>query len=1338
MNRTLYIVFLPAFLPHFTFAQITAPEGVCSGEVGYAAQVEDAGPDAAYAWTLTNGNIDSGQGTTQITFSPDGGGDVLIECTVTVAGDDTLFQDTVSFYETPAQAYAGPDQVSCATGLMLAATAPELGTGHWTIFSGRDGVVADPTDPASAFTGTEGERYELEWRVANGPCTRADTVILTITETFDVADAGPDQQVCGETTTLQGNAPDWGAGIWTVTSGRSGSFDDPYDPASTFSGLPGETYVLRWTLRGKPCEVSYDEVVINLAFPQEAFPGTDFCLPQGMPFQLQGSNRGQGGSWSIIDGPNTDLNQISDTRDPHARFTPTDLGDYVLAWSTSTPICGDEESQVLLSVSEPRIVPDDLGMLPPSSNYSYINDDADIRGYAAMDHAVYFSALDWRHGQELWRTDGTSSGTSLVKDFRSNGGISEAAFDHTSGQPTHLTRVGDTLFFAIGPYSDERLFSLREGEVPRHIEGRDEPIIDIKAMASLDGVLYFAANRGESPGQLWRSDGTRQGTFPLYGRVPGLPTAGIEDMIVFNGKLIFAADYVWSFDPAANRVDQLTTTRTGIDLTAEHNGLLYFTYYDYDRTSSFLWRTDGTPTGTVELSELKYLFRISYLTPAGPFLYFLADEPATGVEIWRTDGTVQGTVLVENLYPADQGFRYAKAAAADDRLVVAAEDGVWVSDGTLEGTKKLVDLQSRWWSGVISMGNEVYFSANGSNTSGIELWKSDGTPAGTVLVKDISPGSKSSSPNPLFVWNDALYFTADHPDSGRELWRTGGTAATTELVKDINDDRTTAQIDDFGVQGDRLLFGMRTPENDIDLFAADDEGIGILSDIEPLAFHPYGDTMLMVSQNGLYRLDEGAREPRLIKPHSIWYSSNDDFFTYNGVVYFRLDTDATGAELYRTDGTEAGTYLVKELVPGYEDGFPGGFFEWNGLLYFRGYDGSKFHLYRSDGTAAGTVPAFSEEDIPNVSSADYFPAEDLLFFSSSYNGQLHVTDGTAEGTTVFPESFSVGRGITSGNRFFFVGWTFATGNEPWISDGTEAGTFLLREIYPGSEDSNPKNLTRFGRYILFTATAPDTGEELWITDGTPEGTTLAADLFPGEGGSSPEDLTPFGDKVYFTANIGESGRELAYTDGWCATLVQDAAPGPGSAVILDLFAGSDALFGLRADDGPRLIRLQTAPVNLPDGVLRDYALNQFDRNGDRMLTESEARTVTRLDLTDRGVVSLSGIGSFPNLEVLLAADNQISNAAPLLSHPNLGDGPEHLVDLRGNYLGAEDCTILAPLRERLEASGGELLVEPQRGVFGFPTYEQWPRYNILEIMNGTILTPEPLPCSPKRRKEVRR
>ncbi|MEI9809535.1 MAG: ELWxxDGT repeat protein [Bacteroidota bacterium] len=131
------------------------------------------------------------------------------------------------------------------------------------------------------------------------------------------------------------------------------------------------------------------------------------------------------------------------------------------------------------------------------------------------------------------------------------------------------------------------------------------------------------------------------------------------------------------------------------------------------------------------------------------YLYFVADDGVTGFEIWKTNGTEAGTTLVKDINPGPTG-------------ITAVTPPI-----------------------MVEMNGFLYFNAN-HPTYGQELWRTDGTEAGTTLVKDAVAGTTGIGPNNLFVINGTIYFTASMSATGVELWKSDGTAAGTVLLKDIN------------------------------------------------------------------------------------------------------------------------------------------------------------------------------------------------------------------------------------------------------------------------------------------------------------------------------------------------------------------------------------------------------------------------------------------------------------------------------------------------------------------------------------------------------------------------
>jgi ELWxxDGT repeat protein len=162
--------------------------------------------------------------------------------------------------------------------------------------------------------------------------------------------------------------------------------------------------------------------------------------------------------------------------------------------------------------------------------------------------------------------------------------------------------------------------------------------------------------------------------------------------------------------------------------------------------------------------------------------------------------------------------------------------------------------------------------------------------------------------------------------------------------------------------------------------------------------------------------------------------------------------------------------------------------------------------------------------------------------------------------------------FVDGDRMFFRADSADANVELWITDGTSAGTQMVLDINPGDTtaagNSNPDEFTSFNGEVFFKARNASNGLELWATDGTAAGTREIIDIQPGDGNGNPFGFGIYNDQLYFTANDGTNGGELWFSDGTAAgtRLAVDFQPGsgtgnPGFAVELD------GKLILRANDG---------------------------------------------------------------------------------------------------------------------------------------------------------------------------
>lgn len=318
---------------------------VCASTATLAAVTPIVGTGA---WTLISG-------TANITdaSSPSSGltglviGTAVLRWTVT-NGTCTAF-DEVSVTRTapPDQAVAGADQQLCSNSTQLTATSVVTGTGNWTVNSGA-ATFTDASDPLDLVTDLAVGANELIWTVSSGVCpTSSDTVIITVDANPVVPDAGADQAICADATTLQASPASVGTGAWSIISG-SADIADNSDPLSAVSNLAPGITTLRWTITNGTC-VAFDQVSITRDLPPSAAEaGADQEICQGETVNLNATSPASGtGAWSLISGQGT----ITDSTLAQTTVTALQPGTVVLQWTVSSGDCPSVNDQLSILVN---------------------------------------------------------------------------------------------------------------------------------------------------------------------------------------------------------------------------------------------------------------------------------------------------------------------------------------------------------------------------------------------------------------------------------------------------------------------------------------------------------------------------------------------------------------------------------------------------------------------------------------------------------------------------------------------------------------------------------------------------------------------------------------------------------------------------------------------------------------------------------------------------------------------------------------------------------------------------------------------------------------------------
>ena len=380
------------------------------------------------------------------------------------------------------------------------------------------------------------------------------------------------------------------------------------------------------------------------------------------------------------------------------------------------------------------------------------------------------------------------------------------------------------------------------------------------------------------------------------------------------------------------------------------------------------------------------------------------------------------------------------------------------------------------------VGTTLFFSAT-SGTIGAELWKSDGTAAGTVLVEDINlTASTGSSLANLTNFNGMLFFSANDGVNGQELWKSDGTAAGTVLVLDVNPGSVSASPANFRVIGSMLFFTATTAANGAELWVTDGTPAGTVPVLEiiagtgsaaPANLTVVGSTLFFSASNGaavngteLWKSDGTAGGTVLVKDINPGTASSSPtaLANINGTLYFRATTTAEGAELWKSDGTNAGTVLVSNINPGTASSTPTAITNVYGLAYLNATTATAgAELWKSDGSGAGTTQVFDlMSGTTSSGPANLTVVGTLLFFTARGpelgSSELYVVnaappaDITVEqpaGTGLVDGAATVNFGsVALGSNGSLVFTIRNTGTADLIGlaltiDGTNAGDFLV-------------------------------------------------------------------------------------------------------------------------------------------------------------------------------------------------------------------------------------------------------------------------------------------------------
>lgn len=429
---------------------------------------------------------------------------------------------------------------------------------------------------------------------------------------------------------------------------------------------------------------------------------------------------------------------------------------------------------VALALSWPTAATADRLVVPGGPTFTSVGDEA-----VAFNGFVYFAADNGVVGNELWRTNGTAAGTSLVEDFDTVG-------PNVDGDPSGFRVVGNRLYFNVGS-NDLGGGSL----VVFYIEG-DNPPVRTQLPSTDAGNGHLIGSVGGTV--LLRQLENGNGNYGLYALGQSGSTfadidAGTDNVSSEPAGTMGGFAYFTKAPVGPNggaelyRTDGATVTLVkDIDVTAPAAGSSPFdfvatgnrVYFEADDGvhGTELWVTDGTGPGTQLVKEHRPGTAGTSISPTsvavGNTLFYVPNDPATGAEPWRTNGTLAGTAVVKDIVPGTgANFGASTLFAFGSRALFVRGSDVFVSNGTPAGTVKVatVDADGLAARFLAVSGSRAYFRGGSDPVKGA-VWRTDGTVAGTdVLTAGGFSSAGTLDARPMTVLGTKLVFFGNVPGS---------------------------------------------------------------------------------------------------------------------------------------------------------------------------------------------------------------------------------------------------------------------------------------------------------------------------------------------------------------------------------------------------------------------------------------------------------------------------------------------------------------------------------------------------------------------------------------------
>jgi ELWxxDGT repeat protein len=744
-------------------------------------------------------------------------------------------------------------------------------------------------------------------------------------------------------------------------------------------------------------------------------------------------------------------------------------------------------------------------------------------GAATVGNRAVFLRRDFEYSSTLWTTDGTPEGTRAL-----------ASLCPPCESPVLLGSTGTVAFYrVIQGYPNVQMQVWRTdgtqaGTFPVMI-GPGNPF-----PSSINGGLLFFTACTEAQGcEVWLSDGTVAGTRLAGDIVPGPAHGDIRQITAAGDKaFVISGNALWAADRSgvrrlleAPKIRSLSADRGRAFFIAEGNG------------GFEVWTSDGTAAGTRPVTSFgprNPFGRLPFARLIEDRFYFAA-RPGKGNDLWSVGATRESLRRLTEFN--DPNASFISVRKAGNRILIVAqrqsiEQRLWVYRGNSQSTALLSGCAGGCpliESDLAPLG-QGSFVFKGSNKSGEALWVTDGTGPGTRLLQHTGRYHDLAQYTPL---GDRVLFEVTNEYETGELWLTDGTPAGTFFLAP-------------GGPNWSHYYGWGGP------LVAVQVNHTVLFSAFPDEDAPY--EVLMTSDGS----PGGMRElARFVEGKS---SYPQQLLALGDRLLVQACTGST-LEMLAVRGTETAVLLSRPLESscGSGENLSYRLATLDGRAAFilnSSTEGSS--LWGTDGTPAGTVVLIPSTPTSVAVDVVRFGNRFAAWVSAQtetgqFGAQLWVSDGTPAGTSKLldlPAGTDMLGMTVSGGKLYFFDFEQIVNNKykirPWVTDGTAAGTHALTAVNGTSPEE--RFIEAAGR-VFFRFTPEGGKTEIWSTDGTPAGTGPTISAGAASGMLDPQMLTGAGGRLYFQARRVPKGPLLPWvsdgTDAGTRVLADVAFEDPG-------------------------------------------------------------------------------------------------------------------------------------------------------------------------------------------------